>query len=66
MNQTIVRFLNTEMEFSVAEVSDNIKNNKPSSALATYYLLLNKVKSMLMKIEPKKVSVLFYLNCFFS
>jgi hypothetical protein len=41
------------MEFNVNEVAESIKLNKPSSALATYYLLLNKVKSMLLKIDPK-------------
>lgn len=59
INPTILRYMNTNMEFNVTEVSENIKSNKPSSALATYYLLLNKVKTMLMKIEPKKVTVIF-------
>jgi Neu-associated kinase len=54
VNPTILRYMNTNMEFNVTEVADNIKTNKPSSSLATYYLLLNKVKTMLMKIDPKK------------
>ena len=54
VNPTILRYMNSNMEFSVSEVAENIKTNKPSSSLATYYLLLNKVKTMLMKIDPKK------------
>lgn len=54
VNPTILRYMNSNMEFSVSEVAENIKSNKPSSSLATYYLLLNKVKTMLMKIDPKK------------
>lgn len=61
INPTIMRYMNTNMEFSINEVTENIKSNKPSSSLATYYLLLNKVKTMLMKIEPKKVGI--YLLC---
>ena len=56
INTTIMRYMNTNMEFSLSEVMENIKINKPSSSLATYYLLLFKVKSMLLKIDPKKVS----------
>ena len=55
LNPTILRYMSTNMEFCLNEVADNIKLNKPSSSLATYYLLLNKVKAMLMKIDPKKV-----------
>jgi hypothetical protein len=55
VNPTILRYMNMNMEFNLNEVSDNIKSNKPSSSLATYYLLLNKVKSMLIKMDPKKV-----------
>lgn len=55
INPTIIRYMNSNMDFSITEVGEIIKANKPSSALATYYLLLNKVKTMLMKIEPKKV-----------
>lgn len=54
VNPTILRYMNTNMEFNLNEITENIKLNKPSSSLATYYLLLNKVKSMLMKIDPKK------------
>jgi Neu-associated kinase len=53
VNPTILRYMNTNMEFNVNEVAESIKLNKPSSALATYYLLLNKVKTMLLKIDPK-------------
>lgn len=55
VNPTILRYMNSNMEFNGTEVAENIKTNKPSSALATYYLLLNKVKTMLMKMDPKKV-----------
>jgi len=54
VNPTILRYMNSNMEFNVNEIAENIKSNKPSSSLATYYLLLNKVKTMLMKMEPKK------------
>lgn len=47
--------MNSNMEFNVNEIAENIKSNKPSSSLATYYLLLNKVKTMLLKIDHKKV-----------
>jgi Neu-associated kinase len=60
VNATIMRYMNTNMEFSLSEVMENIKVNKPSSSLATYYLLLYKVKSMLSKIDPKKVSSLLF------
>jgi Neu-associated kinase len=56
VNPTILRYMNSNMEFSINEVAENIKTNKPSSSLATYYLLLNKVKTMLLKIDPKKVN----------
>ena len=55
VNPTVLRYMNTNMDFNPTEVIENIKINKPSSALATYYLLLNKVKTMLLKIDPKKV-----------
>lgn len=54
VNPTILRYMNSNMEFNATEVAENIKTNKPSSSLATYYLLLNKVKTMLMKMDPKK------------
>lgn len=54
VNPTILRYMNSNMEFNVNEIAENIKSNKPSSSLATYYLLLNKVKTMLLKIDPKK------------
>lgn len=53
VNPTIMRYMNSNMEFNVNEIAENIKSNKPSSSLATYYLLLNKVKTMLLKMEPK-------------
>lgn len=53
VNPTILRYMNSNMEFNVNEIAENIKSNKPSSSLATYYLLLNKVKTMLLKMEPK-------------
>ncbi len=53
VNPTILRYMNSNMEFNVNEIAENIKTNKPSSSLATYYLLLNKVKTMLLKMEPK-------------
>ena len=43
VNPTILRYMNTNMDFSVSEIADNIRANKPGSSLATYYLLLNKV-----------------------
>jgi Neu-associated kinase len=54
VNPTILRYMNSNMEFNGTEVAENIKTNKPSSSLATYYLLLNKVKTMLLKMDPKK------------
>ncbi|RNA12149.1 serine threonine- kinase MARK2-like isoform X1 [Brachionus plicatilis] len=54
VNPTILRYMNSNMDFNLNEITENIKLNKPSSSLATYYLLLNKVKTMLMKIDPKK------------
>jgi Neu-associated kinase len=61
INTTIMRYMNTNMDFNLSEIMENIKINKPSSALATYYLLLHKVKSMLLKIDPKKVRInMFY------
>lgn len=57
INPTIMRYMSQHMEFNTAEITENIKSNKPSSSLATYYLLLNKVKSMIHKIEPKKVNI---------
>jgi hypothetical protein len=53
VNPTILRYMNSNMDFGVNEVNENIKANKPSSSLATYYLLLNKVKTMLNKMDPK-------------
>lgn len=66
INPTILRYMNSNMEFSITEVTDNIKSNKPSSSLATYYLLFNKVKTMLMKIEPKKVHLLVSFSIIFK
>lgn len=54
LNTTIIRYMNTNMDFNLNEVMENIKANKPSSSLSTYYLLLYKVKSMLLKMDPKK------------
>ena len=56
VNPTILRYMNSNMDFNLNEITENIKLNKQSSSLATYYNLLNKVKTMLIKIEPKKVN----------
>lgn len=46
------------MQFHATEITENIKQNKASSTLATYYLLLNKIKAMILKMEPKKVALI--------
>ena len=59
LNPTILRYMTNNMQFIANEVTENIKLNKASSSLATYYLLLNKIKTMIVKMEPKKVNYLF-------
>jgi hypothetical protein len=54
INPTILKYMSTNMSFNVNDIADNIKANKASSSLATYYLLLNKVKTMISKMDPKK------------
>jgi len=54
VNPTIVKYMSTHMQFSTNDVIENIKANKASSSLATYYLLLNKVKNMISRMDPKK------------
>ena len=48
--------MSSNMNFIAHDVTENIKANKASSSLATYYLLLSKVKLLMIKIEPKKVN----------
>jgi Neu-associated kinase len=62
VNPTILRYMNSNMEFNGTEVAENIKTNKPSSSLATYYLLLNKVKT---KKIVQLFCCIFYSNSLF-
>jgi Neu-associated kinase len=62
LNPTILRYMTNNMQFHTTEVTENIKLNKASSSLSTYYLLLNKIKTMIVKMEPKKVEFIIFLQ----
>ena len=58
--------MTNNMQFHTTEVTENIKLNKASSSLSTYYLLLHKIKTMIVKMEPKKVTSVYYFSFFVS